>query len=107
MGNLDIERDWGWAQEYVDAMWRMLQQPRPEDFVIATGHSVPLRRFIQLAFGHFGLDWEEHTVSDASLFRPLDILRSSACPAKAEAVLGWTAKVQLEELVSRMCEGVE
>lgn len=104
LGNIDIQRDWGWAPEYVEAMWRMLQVPRLADYVIATGRTVPLTCFIDRAFAHFGLDWREHVVSEAALLRPSDIAISQADPSRAEAELGWCARVDVETVVERMCE---
>lgn len=99
LGRLDIVRDWGWAPEYVDAMWRMLQVETPDDFVIATGHSCSLADFVSLVFEGFGLDWRDHVVSDPSLFRPLDIAHSAGTPAKANRVLGWSAATQVRDVV--------
>ncbi len=106
IGNLDIHRDWGWAPEYVDAMWRMLQQDCPSDYVIATGRTASLEEFVALAFGHFGLDWRNHVRHDAALLRPSDIRYGAADPGRARELLGWKAAVSLEELISRMCEAV-
>lgn len=102
LGRLDIVRDWGWAPEYVDAMWRMLQAEVPDDFVIATGHSCSLADFIALVFADVGLDWRNHVVSDPSFFRPLDIACSAGDPDKAKRVLGWNAKVQVRDVVSNL-----
>lgn len=107
IGNLDIHRDWGWAPEYVDAMWRMLQQDDPVDFVIATGRSASLEEFVALAFRYFGLDWRKHVRHDATLLRPSDIRYGAADPSLARERLGWTASVSLEELISRMCRAAE
>jgi len=106
IGNLDIHRDWGWAPEYVDAMWRMLQQDSPSDYVIATGRTASLEEFVALAFGHFGLDWRNHVRHDATLLRPSDIRFGAADPGRARELLGWQAEVSLEELIARMCEAV-
>ncbi len=102
LGRLDIVRDWGWAPEYVEAMWRMLQAEAPDDYVIATGHSAPLSEFVSLAFGKLGLDWKEFVKSDTTLFRPLDIAFSAGDPGKAKEILGWSASTLLPELVSRL-----
>lgn len=99
LGRLDIVRDWGWAPEYVDAMWRMLQADTPDDFVIATGHSCSLGDFVALVFESVGLDWRDHVVSDPSFYRPLDIAHSSGDPAKARRVLGWSAATQVRDIV--------
>lgn len=102
LGRLDIVRDWGWAPEYVEVMWRMLQADAPDDYVIATGHSSTLADFVSLAFGNVGLDWREHVHSDASFFRPLDITHSAGDPGKAHRLLGWNASTRFPELVARL-----
>lgn len=102
LGNLDVLRDWGWAPEYVEAMWRMLQQPTPEDFVIATGQTCALGDFVSRAFAHFGLDWQDHVDTDPSLIRPADLRISRADPAKAARLLGWQATVKMEGIVEQM-----
>lgn len=102
LGNLGIERDWGWAPEYVEAMWRMLQQEKPADYVIATGRPARLERFVELAFAGKGLDWHEHVDVDPALFRPADPVRIRANPAKAARDLGWRARYGMEEVVREM-----
>lgn len=102
LGNIDIARDWGWAPEYVEAMWRMLQQPQPEDYVIATGSTHRLAEFIELTFLECGLDWRNWVDFDSSLLRPTDLKEGHADPDKAQRVLGWKATVSLEEIVRRM-----
>lgn len=104
LGNIEIFRDWGWAPDYVEAMWRMLQQPRPDDFVIATGQTNSLEHFVEKAFAHFDLPWQEHVRVDRGLFRPSDIRVSCGNPRKAELTLGWTANSSFEMMVERMCE---
>jgi len=104
LGNLDIRRDWGWAPEYVDAMWRMLQQNRPGDFVIATGKSHSLKDLAAAAFSHFNLDWRDHVKSDPSLFRPTDIITSAGDPSKALRILKWRAETQMKDVVRLMAE---
>lgn len=103
LGNLDIYRDWGWAPEYVEAMWLMLQQDRAEDFVIATGETVSLSHFISRAFAYFGLNWQEHVILLPGLCRPSDIRMGKANPAKAKALLGWEAKTHVDSVVDKMC----
>ena len=103
LGNLDIHRDWGWAPEYVEAMWLMLQQEAPRDFVIATGTTVSLEYFVERCFGHFGLDWRSHTRHDNGLMRPSDIRFGSADPSQAAGNLGWQARCGVNELVERLC----
>jgi len=102
LGRLDIARDWGWAAEYVEAMWLMLQQDRPQDFVVATGRSFTLEAFVEAAFAHFALDWRQHVVQDEKLFRPTDIQLSRANPAKAKRVLGWEARTSGADVVRQM-----
>lgn len=105
LGRLDISRDWGWAPEYVDAMWRMLQLPAPEDFVIATGRTNPLQQFVELAFESVGLQWRNHVIQSEEYMRPTDLLISLANPQKAMEKLGWCATVTLPELIRRMMNG--
>lgn len=104
LGSLDVERDWGWADEYVDAMWRMLQQPRPDDYVVATGESHKLEDFVDAAFSACRLDWREHVVVDDALKRATDIRTSRANPAKAARVLGWRARRRMHDVVAGMLE---
>ena len=99
-----MKRDWGWAAEYVDAMWRMLQQDRPDDYVIATGETHPLEDFVEAAFSDVGLRARDHVIVDASLKRPTDIDGNYADPSKAATVLGWKASVHMGEVVRRMIE---
>jgi GDPmannose 4,6-dehydratase len=103
LGNLDIYRDWGWAPEYVEAMWLMLQQDRADDFVIATGETVSLQYFLERAFRYFNLDWRQHVVSVPGLQRPSDIRIGRADPSKAKTVLGWSAKTRVDGVVDQMC----
>jgi len=107
LGNIDIQRDWGWAPEYVDAMWRMLQQPAPQDFVIATGETRPLQDFVAEAFTAVGLDWQDHVATDPALIRPTDIRTSRANPALATTQLGWTAQTRMRGVVQRMVEAAQ
>ncbi|MES2372537.1 MAG: GDP-mannose 4,6-dehydratase [Bacteroidota bacterium] len=102
LGNIDIQRDWGWAPDYVDAMWRMLQQDIPDDFVIATGITHSLQEYIQMVFGYLKLDWREHVISDPSLLRPTDLIIGRANPAKAHKILNWKATHSLETIVEKM-----
>jgi GDPmannose 4,6-dehydratase len=102
LGRLDISRDWGWAPEYVDAMWRMLQQQKPEDFVIATGETATLEEFVAHAFTLVGLNWHDHVLQDNTLFRPTDILVSRADPEKAKIKLGWQATTKIKGVVEAM-----
>jgi GDPmannose 4,6-dehydratase len=104
MGNLDSRRDWGFAGDYVDAMWRMLQQDDPEDFVVATGETRTVRDLVELAFGHVGLDWQEFVVQDPAFYRPAEVDVLVGDPAKAKTVLGWAPKVTFEGLVRMMVD---
>jgi GDPmannose 4,6-dehydratase len=104
LGNLDVQRDWGWAPEYVDAMWRMLQQEKADDYVIATGESHALRDFVAETFAYFDLDWREHVRSDPILLRPADIDHSRGDASKAHRRLGWKAETTMADVVRRMAE---
>ncbi len=99
-----MRRDWGWAPEYVLAMWKMLQQERPDDYVIATGVTTSLADFVDEAFAVQGLDWRQHVETDSRLFRPTDLTEGRANPQKAAAVLEWRARVDVKETVRRMVE---
>ena len=105
LGNLDIERDWGWAPEYVEAMWRMLQQDEPRDYVIATGEVSPLRDFVNLAFAELGLYWKDHVEQDPAFLRPTDLTRGMGDPSLAAKHLGWTAQYRMRDVVRMMVEG--
>ena len=104
LGNLEAQRDWGFAGDYVEAMWRMLQQDRPGDFVVATGHTHSVREFCEVAFGHAGLDWQQHVVTDEQFFRPAEVDLLVGNPARAEEVLGWRPKTTFAELVRSMVD---
>lgn len=102
LGRMDISRDWGWAPEYVEAMWLMLQQDKPEDFVIATGETYLLEDFVRLAFSAFDLDWREYVKQSDVFFRPTDLLISRADPKKSKLQLGWQAEINMPEVVEKM-----
>ena len=102
LGRLDIMRDWGWAPEYVEAMWMLLQQNRPEDFVVATGVTTTLEEFVSATFDYVGLDWRQHVVQDAKLYRPSDVQFSFADPSKIERTMGWKAKTSMPNLVHKL-----
>ncbi|WP_374548064.1 GDP-mannose 4,6-dehydratase, partial [Rhodoblastus sp.] len=104
LGNLDAQRDWGHARDYVEAMWLMLQQDRPEDYVVATGRTSSVRRFCELAFAHVGRKMEDHVVVDPRYLRPAEVEVLLGDPAKAKEKLGWTAKTSLEQLVAEMVD---
>lgn len=102
LGNIDIVRDWGWAPEYVEAMWLMLQQNQPEDFVIATGKSYSLQKFVSEAFKSVNLDWHDHVIFKQSLHRPSDLRVSRLNPSKASKLLNWNAASDMHNVVKMM-----
>ena len=104
MGNLDAQRDWGYARDYVEAMWLMMQAERPDDYVIATGETHSVREFLEEAFGHLGLDWEKYVEIDPRYFRPAEVDLLLGDPTKARTTLGWEPKVGFKELVRIMIE---
>ncbi len=104
LGNMDAKRDWGFAADYVEAIWLMLQQPTPDDFVIATGETHTVRDFVELAFSHVGLDWREHVVIDPAFVRPAEVDILIGNPAKAKKGLGWEPKVKFKQLVEMMVD---
>jgi GDPmannose 4,6-dehydratase len=104
LGNIEAKRDWGFAGDYVEAMWRMLQQDAPDDFVIGTGETHSVKEFLDLAFGHAGLDWKDHVRIDPRYFRPAEVDLLLADPTKAREKLGWTPRVTFPELVRRMVD---
>ena len=105
LGNLEASRDWGYAPEYVEAMWRMLQQDEPDDLVIATGRTHTVQEFVELAFERVGLDWRRHVEIDPKYFRPAEVSSLCGDPSKARETLGWTARTTFEELVKLMVDG--
>jgi GDPmannose 4,6-dehydratase len=104
MGNLDARRDWGFAGDYVDAMWRMLQQSEPHDYVIGTGQTHSVRELVEAAFAHVGLDWRKHVTTDPKYMRPAEVDVLQADPSKARKELGWSPKVGFSELVTMMVD---
>lgn len=104
LGNMDIQRDWGWAPEYVEAMYLMLQQDNPDDYVIATGESSKLEDFVATAFATVDLNWQDHVISDRSLLRPTDLAISRGNPHKAKEKLGWQAQYKMTDIVRMMVE---
>jgi GDPmannose 4,6-dehydratase len=104
LGNLESTRDWGYAPDYVHAMWLMLQHDRPEDFVVATGETRSIRELCEVAFGAVGLDWHDHVVVDERFYRPAEVDALVGDAAKAEQVLGWRRKVDFKEMVETMVE---
>ena len=104
LGNLDAKRDWGFAGDYVEAMWRMLQPAEPRDYVIGSGTTHSVRDLVELAFGHVGLDWRDHVVTDAAHMRPAEVDLLIADPSRAAAELGWTPRVSFVDLVRMMVD---
>ena len=106
LGRLDIARDWGWAPEYVDAMWRILQQDQAQDYVIATGTTMTLEEFVKTAFDEANLHWQDYVVQDPSLFRPTDLVIGRADPSKAEKMLHWQASTSGVDVVKKMYQSI-
>ncbi len=104
LGNLEARRDWGHAREYVEAMWLMLQQPEPNDYVIATGESHSVREFVEVAFDHVGLDWNAYVRESPELYRPAEVNSLLGDASRARATLGWRPKTTFEQLVGEMLE---
>ncbi|BDT78405.1 GDP-mannose 4,6-dehydratase [Polynucleobacter yangtzensis] len=103
LGNLDISRDWGWAPEYVEAMWLMMQLDKPDDFVIATGRKESLKYFVAKSFEYFDLDWQKHVEIEKSFFRPNEIVTSVGNPEKAIKTLGWKKPTDIDGVIKMMC----
>ena len=104
LGNLDAKRDWGYAPEYVECMWRMLQNEHPEDFVVGTGEAHSVREFLEETFSYAGLDVEEHVKIDPRYFRPTEVEELVADPRKAKEKLGWNPKIEFNDLVKIMVD---
>jgi GDPmannose 4,6-dehydratase len=104
LGNIDAKRDWGYAGDYVEAMWLMLQQDKPGDYVVATGRTTTVRDMCRIAFDHVGLNYEDYVVRDPRFYRPAEVDVLLGNPAKAKRVLGWEAKTSLEELIAGMVD---
>jgi GDPmannose 4,6-dehydratase len=104
LGNLDALRDWGFAGDYVEAMWLMLQQPAPDDYVIATGEMISVRSFCELAFGHVGLDYRDFVEVDPRYFRPAEVEQLLGDSTKARQQLGWAPRVNVQTLATMMVE---
>ena len=104
LGNIDAKRDWGHAADYVEAMWLMLQHSEPDDFVVATGETYSVRQFLEAAFGHVGLDYQQFVKIDPRYFRPAEVDLLLGDPSKAKRLLGWKPKVSFKELVTRMVD---
>lgn len=104
LGNLDAKRDWGYAKEYVEAMWRILQQEEPKDYVIATGETHSVREFVEVAFTHVGLNWEDYVKTDTLYYRPAEVDILLGNPAMAKEELGWSARTRFKDLVTLMVD---
>jgi GDPmannose 4,6-dehydratase len=104
LGNLDARRDWGFAGDYVDAMWRMLQQPTPQDYVVGSGKTHSVQELVEAAFSHVGLDWQRYVLNDAKFHRPAEVDLLLADPGKARRELGWIPKVGFKELIAVMVD---
>jgi GDPmannose 4,6-dehydratase len=104
LGNLESQRDWGFAGDYVDAMWRMLQHSEPDNFVVGTGETHSVKEFCEIAFSHVGLDYKEYVVQDQRFYRPAEVDLLISDPAKARTVLGWSPKVDFDNLVRMMVD---
>ena len=104
LGNIDAQRDWGFAGDYVEAMWLMLQQPQADDFVIATGITTTVRDMCEIAFKHLGMNYDDHVIIDPQFFRPAEVDLLLGNPAKAKAKLGWEPKTSLEKLITMMVD---
>jgi GDPmannose 4,6-dehydratase len=104
LGNVAIERDWGWAPEYVVALWAMLQQDKPQDFVVATGETHSLKDFVATVFASVDLDWTAYVDADPAMFRPLENPRSLLNPGKAERILGWRARYRMPDVARLMID---
>jgi len=104
LGNLEARRDWGFAGDYVDAMWRMLQQDEPDDYVVATGETHTVRDLVEVAFSYVGLDWQKYVVQDPAFYRPAEVDLLVGDPSKAREKLGWTPTVTFQELVHMMMD---
>ena len=104
LGNLDAKRDWGFAGDYVEGMWLMVQQQQPDDYILATGTTQTVREFCRLAFSHVGLDYERYVKIDPAFMRPAEVEVLLGNPAKAQRKLGWTPRTSLQQLVEMMVE---
>jgi GDPmannose 4,6-dehydratase len=104
LGNLDSQRDWGYALDYVEAMWLMLQQDHPDNFVVGTGETHTVREFCEIAFGHVDLDYNRYVVQDERFYRPAEVDLLVADPARARTLLGWEPSVTFRELVTMMVD---
>ena len=104
LGNIDAKRDWGHARDYVRAMWLMLQQDKPDDYVVATGRTTTVRDMCRIAFDHVGLNMDDHVVIDPAFYRPAEVEVLLGDPSKAKQALGWAAETSLDELIREMVD---
>src|ERR1019366_2874617 len=104
LGNLDAKRDWGYAPEFVEAMWMILQQDHPEDYVVATGETHSVKEFVEAAFSYLGLNWKDHVRIDPHYFRPAEVDLLVGDASKAKKILGWTPRIKFQELVRLMVD---
>jgi GDPmannose 4,6-dehydratase len=104
LGNLAAKRDWGYAPEYVELMWKMLQQKKPDDYVVGTGENHSVEEFLEEAFKYVGLEWKKYVIVDPQYFRPADVNELRADPAKAKIILGWEPKIRFKDLVKIMVD---
>ena len=104
LGNLDSKRDWGFAGDYVKAMWLMLQQDKPDDYVVSSGETHSVRELVEIAFGHLGLDWKDHVVQAPEFYRPAEVDLLLGSPEKAKKALGWEPEVKFEEMIRIMVQ---
>jgi GDPmannose 4,6-dehydratase len=104
LGNMDAVRDWGYAKEYVESMWLMLQQDKPSDYVVATGVGATVKDFVEASFSHAGLNWEDHVETDQKYIRPTEVDALIGDPSKAEQAFGWKAKTHWKELAELMVD---
>jgi GDPmannose 4,6-dehydratase len=104
LGNLDAKRDWGFAPEFVECMWKILQQKNPDDYVIATGETHTVKEFVERAFGAVDLDWQKYVKTDKKFFRPLDVRTLCGNFSKAKKTLGWEPKIKFSELIKIMVD---
>ena len=104
LGDISVMRDWGWAPEYVEAMWMMLQQDTADDYIVATGQTHSLEEMVETVFSQLGLNWHDHVETNPDLLRPTDIKSSYADPGKAEKKLGWKAQYRMKEVAAMMVE---
>jgi GDPmannose 4,6-dehydratase len=104
LGNINVQRDWGWAPEYVEGMYRMLQQEQPDDYVLATGETYPLAAFVEAVFANLGLDWQQYVTTNEAFMRPTDIAIGRSNPSKAKLMMGWEAQYKMPDVAKMMVQ---